>query len=655
MSARGDLESVGVVEWLVTSGNGAFACGTRDGSLSRKYHGLLLAALDGPADRTMLLVKVDETVTYAGRNYELGTDRWHSGAVAPQGFRRIESFFLDGTSPVWEFALGDALFEKRITLETAANAMVVRYTLLRGSAQASVAVKAIVDYRDFHGNTHARAGEAFRIDDIDGAIRVRPPFDAAAELWLRAERGSRRIANEWYFGYDLAAERERGLDDGEDHVHAATFSFELSVLESVVLRAATDSRPASGALDVGFAERAARDAATVAAWETAQPEFAPTAPASIRRLVLAAEQFIVERPLPNAPDGHSILAGFPWFGDWGRDAMISLPGLLLATGRFAVARSVLRTFGALVDRGMLPNTIPNRGAPTYNTVDAALWFVEAVRAYVAATRDVASLAEFFPIMAEIVHAYAAGTRFGIHVDVADGLLAAGEPGVQLTWMDAKVGDRVVTPRMGKPVEVNALWYNALCTLAAFAPLAGADPTWYRSRAERTRLSFARYCGGADGGLFDVLDGPAGNDAAIRPNAIFAVSLAYSPLENAQQRVVVDACARELLTPYGLRSLAPGDPAYVGRYVGGVDARDGAYHQGTVWPWLIGPFACAHARAFGDAGRARAYLAPLLAALDTYALGTLGELCDGDAPFAPRGAIAQAWTVGEVLRAWHALV
>jgi predicted glycogen debranching enzyme len=654
MTARGDLESGLVVEWLVTSGNGAFACGTADGSLLRKYDGLLLAALDGPAERTMLLVKVDETVTYAGATYELSANRWRSGVVTPHGSPPIARFYLDGTTPVWQYALGDALLEKRIAMEPDANATVIRYALLRGASPASIGVKAIVDYRDFHGNTHARPGETFRIDDVDGAIRVRPPFDAPAELWLRADRGTRAVVNEWYFGYELPAERERGLDDTEDHVHAGTFAFELAEGESATLRAATDAMPAAGALDIAFSLRSEHDAATIGAWEAAHPAIVANAPTAIRQLVLAAEQFVVVRSLPEMPDGHSIVAGFPWFGDWGRDAMISLPGLLLATGRPAIARSVLRTFGRLVDGGMLPNTIPNRGAPSYNTVDAALWFVDAVRAYVDSTRDFAALDEFFPMLRAIVDEYVAGTRYGIHVDPADGLVAAGEPGLQLTWMDAKVGDRVVTPRMGKPVEINALWYNALCTLAELAPRVAADSEPYRARADSVRRNFSRYRGGADGGLLDVIDGPNGADASIRPNQIFAVSLAHSPLEDATQRAVVETCARNLLTPYGLRTLAPSDPAYVGRYEGDVASRDGAYHQGTVWPWLLGPYASAHARAFGDRARARALLDPLLGRLDVYALGTLGEICDGDAPFTPRGAFAQAWTVGEVLRVWHEL-
>ncbi len=651
----GDLARASVREWLVTSGNGAFASGTIDGAATRKYHGLLFAALDGPAERTLLFVKVDEIVAYAGTRSALSTNRWASGAIDPTGFRAIERFALAGTTPVWQFAFGDALLEKRITLEPEANATVIRYELVRASSRATLEIKAIVDYRDFHGNTHASDnGPLFHIDDVDGAVRVRPPFDAPAELWLRAERGERRLANVWYRGYDLPAERERGLDDREDHVHAATFTVDLEPGETVVLRAATESEPPWAAPGGAFSRRDARDAALLGAWRAAYPALASRAPAALAQLVLAADQFVVRRPIDGLPEGCSIIAGYPWFGDWGRDAMIALPGLLLATGRCEVALGVLRTFARFIDGGMLPNTIPDRLPPTYNTVDAALWFVEAVRAYVLATRNPSALDEFFAPMASIVDAYAVGTRFGIHVDPSDDLVVAGSSETQLTWMDAKVGDRPVTPRDGKPVEINALWYNALETLAAFAPNVGADPGPYRERAARVRASFARYRGGADGGLYDTIDGSAGNDASIRPNQLFAVSLAHSPLGADDRRAVVDVCARRLLTPFGLRSLAPDDPAYVGRYVGDVAARDGAYHQGTVWGWLIGPFAEAYARVYDDRETARSFIEPLLQHLGTYGLGTLGEIFDGDAPHAPRGAIAQAWTVAEVLRVWHAL-
>jgi predicted glycogen debranching enzyme len=320
-----------------------------------------------------------------------------------------------------------------------------------------------------------------------------------------------------------------------------------------------------------------------------------------------------------------------------------------------LAVRVLRTFARFVDRGMLPNRFPDRSdAPEYNTVDATLWWVEAIRATHAATGDVGLLKELWPALESVVEWHRRGTRYGIAEDPADGLLRAGEPGVQLTWMDARVGDWVVTPRIGKPVEINALWYNALCAMAGFARALERPSEPWDAAAERVRRSFARFWSEAAGHCFDVVDGPDGDDAALRPNQIFAVSLPESPLAPEQQRRVVDACARHLLTSYGLRSLAPGHPAYCASCSGAQLARDGAYHQGTVWGWLLGPFALAHARVHGDRAAARALLEPMRHHLDDYGVGSIAEIFDGDAPFVPRGCPAQAWSVAETLRAWHAL-
>ncbi len=361
--------------------------------------------------------------------------------------------------------------------------------------------------------------------------------------------------------------------------------------------------------------------------------------------------------MPEEPDGRSIIAGYHWFADWGRDTMIALPGLTLTTGRADIAKKILLAFARYVDGGMLPNNFPDAGGrPEYNTVDAALWFFEAVRQYFAATQDTATLRELFPVMAQMISAHLAGTRYQIHVDQADGLLYAGEPGVQLTWMDAKVGDWVVTPRIGKPVEINALWYNALETMASLAPLVKKSAEPFGKLAAQVKQSFAKFWNAAAGCCYDVIDSPGtGNDIALRPNQIFAVSLPQSPLAPEQQKLVVDFCARRLLTSYGLRSLAQGEPGYQGHYGGGVRERDGAYHQGTVWGWLLGPFVLAHLRVYGDRAAALSFLEPLGQQIHTYGLGTLGEIFDGDPPFSPRGCIAQAWTVGEVLRAWRATI
>ena len=333
----------------------------------------------------------------------------------------------------------------------------------------------------------------------------------------------------------------------------------------------------------------------------------------------------------------TVIAGYPWFGDWGRDTMIALPGLALATGRPELAVRVLRTFARFLDRGMLPNRFPDSGeTPEYNTADATLWWVEAVRATHAATGDDALLRDLFPALEEVVDWHRRGTRYGIGEDAADGLLRAGEPGVQLTWMDARVGDWVVTPRIGKPVEINALWYNALRALGDFARRLGRPAgALGRARPTGSRKAFDRYWYEAGGHCYDVLAGPDGDDPALRPNQILAVSLPHSPLAPDRQRRVVDACARHLLTSFGLRSLAPSEPAYCGRCSGGQHERDGAYHQGTVWAWLLGPFALAHARAYGEPAAARAFLEPLSHHLDDYGVGSIAEVFDGDAPFVPR--------------------
>jgi predicted glycogen debranching enzyme len=380
---------------------------------------------------------------------------------------------------------------------------------------------------------------------------------------------------------------------------------------------------------------------------------AQDAPSWLWQLIPAADQFIVKRSLPEEPDGRSIIAGYHWFGDWGRDTMIALPGLTLATERADVARQILLAFSRYVDGGMLPNNFPDAGGrPEYNTVDAALWYFEAIRQYFAATQDAATLQKLFPVLAEIIDAHLKGTRYNIHADVADGLIFAGGPGVQLTWMDAKIGDWVVTPRTGKPVEINALWISALETMAVFARLLGKPGEAYEKLAAKAEKSFQKFWNPQRHCCYDVIDAPGiGNDALLRPNQILAVSLPASPLSFKQQKSVVDVCARHLLTSHGLRSLAPGEPGYAGHYIGGPRERDAVYHQGTVWGWLLGPFALAHYRVYRNREAALRFLDPLGRQIYASGLGTLSEIFDGDPPFAPRGCIAQAWTVAEVLRAW----
>jgi predicted glycogen debranching enzyme len=647
----GDLAAAERREWLCVNGVGGFASGTIAGTLTRRYHGLLVAALDPPLGRTLLGAAVHDTLEYAGETWSLGAARWAGGAVEPDGYRLIERFRLEGTTPVWTYAVGDALIDKRVWMEPGANTTYVRWSVLRASAPLTVAVKVLVNYRDYHATT--RAGDwRMEVVRVPGGVRV-TAFDGARPLWLVAREAAVEPAHAWYRDFELPRERERGLDHADDHLHAVTFRAPLARGADVTLMLSAEAAPALDG-DAAWAARAAHEADVLARWRRERPE-ASGAPRWIRQLVLAADQFVVGRSVRDEPGGATVIAGYPWFGDWGRDTMIALPGLALETGRPELARRILTTFARFVDRGMLPNRFPDAGdAPEYNTVDATLWYIEAVRAYHAATGDDGLLKELDPTLRSILAWHLGGTRYGIRADPADGLLVAGEPGLQLTWMDAKVGDRVVTPRIGKPVEVNALWYNALRAMAGFARRLDRPAGDLEAMAVRVAAGFERFWSARHRWCFDVIDGPDGDDATLRPNQIFAVSLPHGVLPPARRRAVVDACARHLLTSYGLRSLAPSDARYVGRYGGDQRARDGAYHQGTTWAWLLGPFALAHFNAYGDAVAARALLAPLADHLGDHGLGSIAEIFDGAPPFAPHGCVAQAWSVAETLRAWQTL-
>ena len=635
-------------EWLCANGLGGFASGTVAGLLTRRYHGLLVAALKPPLGRTLLVAKVDDSVEYAGVARPLFVNRWADGTVEPHGYQEIERFRLEGTTPVWTYACADALLEKRVWMEHGQNTTYLHYRLIRSGGPLTLELKTLVNYRDYHSTTR---GDGWRMDvePIQGGLRV-TAFEGARPFALLAEGAKVRPAHHWYRGFQLALEQGRGLDCRDDHLHVGTFRATLVPGETLTLVLSAEATPSPDG-EAAWQRRRRHEDGLLATWRRAWPA-AADAPAWIEHLVLAADQFVVRRPLPGEPDGMSVIAGYPWFGDWGRDTMVSLPGLAVSTGRPEVAARILTTFARFVDGGMLPNRFPESGeGPEYNTVDAALWYFEAIRAYHRATGDDALLRRLFAVLEQILRWHVEGTRHGIRQDAADGLLRSGEPGIQLTWMDARVDDRAVTPRTGKPVEVNALWYNALRSMAALARRLGQPADRWEGLAERVGAGFDRFWNEAAGYCYDVVDGPGGNDDALRPNQIFAVSLPESPLPPERQRMVVDACARHLLTPFGLRSLAPGHPQYRGRYGGGPRERDAAYHQGTVWGWLLGPFALAHFRVYRDSAAARAFLQPMAHHVDDYGVGSIAEIFDGDPPFTPRGCIAQAWSVAETLRAW----
>lgn len=648
----GNLAEAERREWWLSNGLGGYASGTIAGTLTRRYHGLLIAPVNPPLGRHLVFAKADATLIDGERETPLFTNRWASGAVDPQGHLHIESFQLDGRMPVWRYAVGDAVVEQRIWMEPGANTTYVAYRLVSPASPRRLALRLtlLINARDHHGTAYP--WQFNPVIECDG-----PTLTAKHPNWfscvIKVRGGSIASRHAWYENFDLSVERERGLEDRDTHLCVGEARLELETKEWVGLVASLD-RNASVYLTEAKRRFHAYELGHLKRAKVQVPELVD-APSWIDQLVLASDSFVFARPLQELPDGESVIAGYPWFGDWGRDTMIALPGLALATGRFDTARRILLTFAQFVDQGMLPNVFPGAGdKPDYNTADAALWYIEAWRAYFETTHDRVSLKQVFPGLASIVDWHVKGTRYGIGVDSSDGLLHAGERGVQITWMDAKIGDWVVTPRIGKPVEINALWYNTLVAMGDLARALGSDGAVYGALAAKAKQGFARFLNDSTGGLFDVLDGPGGDDATIRPNQIFAVSLPATPLDRDRQARVVELCARRLLTSYGLRSLNPEHPDYRPHYLGDVWKRDGSYHQGPVWAWLLGHFALAEYRVLGDFAVAVARLEPMRDHLCDAGLGTVSEIFDGAAPHTPRGAPVQAWSVACTLESWWRL-
>jgi predicted glycogen debranching enzyme len=639
-------------EWLVTNGLGGFASGTVGQANTRRYHGLLVASLKPPLERILMVAKADTLVRYRGAAHALACNEFAGGTIAPRGYQRLADFHLDGTIPVWTYAIGDALLEICIWMAHGRNTTHVQYRLLQAATALELEITPLCTYRDYHA--HARGSRTFSLEPLSSACTI-TAFEGARPYTLSVDRGQFRAEPDWYWNFHHCVEAERGLDSDEELFRPGRFRAELSPGDTLTLTLSAEQQPVAPALR----EEMARQSALVSALPS-------TVPAWVRQLTQAADQFLVARGGDDAASmGTTVIAGYPWFGDWGRDTMIALPGLALATGRHAEAASILRTFASHLSQGMLPNRFPDGNEPPeYNTVDATLWYFHAIAEYYAATGDLALVRELYPGLCDVIDWHQRGTRFGIQVDPVDGLLRAGEPGVQLTWMDAKVGDWVVTPRTGKPVEINALWHYALVQMQGWARTFSDDAasrrfgTAARTAAASFRAAFwceTRHC------LYDVIDGPDGElvngrrvDSSMRPNQLFAVSLGTELLEPDQQRAVIDACSTLLLTPLGLRSLEPAHPAYVANYRGGPQERDASYHQGAVWSWLLGPFAIAHQRVYGNTAHALGLLDGMAAHLAEACIGTISEILDGDAPHAARGCYAQAWSVAETLRAWHRL-
>lgn len=649
----GDLTAAERREWWLSNGRGAYAAGTVAGSLTRRYHGLLIAPVEPPLGRRVLLAKADPILVWNGHEIPLHTNRWGGGTVHPEGYVHIESFELDGRFPVWQFAIGSVRLEMRIWMEPGQNTTYLAYKLLEGpSEELKLKIPLLINARDHHGLTN-RETITPRLDVEEGRMAVH--YSPTSALYFGTFGGVFRARWDWYENFALSVEQERGLPDRDEHLCVGELTLQLRSGQWTGLVASTDMDP-SPYLEEAMRRAQMRERMLLRQAELQHSEFMK-APVWVRQLILAADSFIFERQIDATTRGVSVIAGYPWFGDWGRDTMIALPGLTLACGRIGEARSILETFARYIDQGMLPNVFPGNGdVPEYNTVDAALWYVDAWRAYMDSVDDQAALEQVFPVLEDIMRHHVQGTRYRIKMDSEDGLLYAGEAGVQLTWMDAKVGEWVVTPRIGKPVEINALWYNALKIMEAFAKrLKKKTALDYGALAKRAGEGFARFKGAQNGGLYDVIDGPDGHDATLRPNQIFAVSLPHIPPLDAEVKAqVVDVVGRKLLTSYGLRSLEPDHNDYRAHYVGGVLERDGSYHQGPVWAWLLGHYAVAHYHVHGDAEQAQSLLQPLQDHLFDAGLGTVSEIFDGDAPHTPRGAPVQAWSVACALDAWLTL-
>jgi len=639
-SILSDPEAAFSREWLVTNGIGGYASSTIIGTNTRRYHGLLVASFPPPLERQVLLAKVDEELIVGSEVYLLGANEYHDGTIHPCGYRFLKSFRLNLGIPTFEYRAGGVTLVKQIWLEHGKGTVYVLYSLQDAPCEVGLRIRPFCTFRGYHHDGwRTKQGEFVALTQ-DGQVIVESAHAPYSLKMLASPSGEFELGDDCHRSFLYRAERDRGFDCLEDLYTPGVFVVHLSPGESAGLAATCERQGPDRDIEAAFSRELARRRAIVRGERNSFR----------RKLLLAADQFVI-----NLPDHGSrskrraILAGYHWFTDWGRDTMIGLPGLLLSTGRFSEAREILLRYIEWADGGMIPNRFTDEGSAEYNTADATLWYFQALHAYVTASGDHEILHRLFPRLQEVMDWHFRGTRFGIRVDSSDGLLFAGRDGSQVTWMDACVDGCPVTPRIGKPVEINALWFNALSLMSFWAQQLGKVDR-YASAVAECKAGFRRkFWYGRGRYLYDVIDGPTGKDSSLRPNQIMAVSLPHSPLGPGRRKAVVDAVERALLTPYGLRSLSPDDPEYIGIYQGGPAERDRAYHQGTVWPWLLGQFADAHYRVYRDWDRIAGLLKPFRRHLADAGIGSISEIFDGDRPHDPKGCIAQAWSTAEILR------
>jgi predicted glycogen debranching enzyme len=634
-----DFQSASSREWLETNGIGGFASSTVSGANTRRYHGLLTAATKPPLGRVTMLSKFEETIRINDKTFELSANQY-PGAIYPNGYKYLKNFRL-APFPVWTYEVEGIEIEKKIFMVHGENTTVVEYKTKdqRPKTKVQLELKPLLSFCDYHHLQHKNSKFDLNYEIGDGFIKVKPYTEMPA---LYFAYNAQKVENTgvWYQNFECAIERERGFDFREDLFQPFSLKFDLS--ESAIVIASTENKSISDAQDFEQNEIERRECLIKTA--DVEDDLA-------KQLVLAADQFIVSRGA-----GKTIIAGYHWFSDWGRDTMIALNGLTLAANRPEIAKSILLEFSRHISEGMLPNRFPDAGEiPEYNTVDATLWYFEATRAYVEKTGDYDFVREhLYEKLVNVILWHAYGTRYQVKVD-SDGLLYAGEPGVQLTWMDAKIGDFVVTPRTGKAVEIQALWYNALCVMTDFAEKFAdeKDRKIYSEMANEAKVSFNQiFWNEREECLFDVIDVDE-KDASVRPNQIFAVSLPNTMLSIGRAQKIVKKVEDELLTPVGLRSLSPKDARYCPIYTGSPFERDSAYHQGTVWAWLIGAFVDAYRRVHPNGRQTENRVNEILAGFKNHlteaGTGQISEIFDADAPHKPRGCVAQAWSIAEVLR------
>jgi predicted glycogen debranching enzyme len=652
-------------EWLVTNGLGGYASGTIAGVCTRRYHGYLIAALPGPAGRMMMLNHLTEQVRLPDRRtVQIGGDESATAGLDLRGVDFLQEFTLEAGLPMWRYQIDGHVLEKRVLMLHQQNTVHVNYRLVAGEGPVHLRLRLAVHFRPHDAPVSGPVGEGYvfsargdRFELSDGTALPSLRFQVQGPRAAFTVAGQR--TSQWLY----RVEESRGYDSRGELWSPGHFRLDLTREQDATLVASTESWDMIGALDPAAARTAEHErrrrllgAAATAAQTGVGGE-----------LTLAADHFLIA-PAGRIEDAararaagdtvRTVIAGYHWFTDWGRDTMISLEGLTLATGRHYEAGCILRTFAAHVRDGLIPNLFPEGATHgLYHTADATLWFFHALDRYVTLTGDRETLEFLLPTLRDIVEHHLRGTRFGIGVDPADGLLRQGADGYQLTWMDAKCGDWVVTPRRGKAVEINALWYNALRLLENWVRecQSAAEAKPYAGHAERAYRSFnERFWHATAGYLYDVVDGEKGDDGSCRPNQIFALALPHPVLDPSHWGAVLSVVHDRLLTPVGLRSLAPGEPEYQARYYGDLRSRDAAYHQGTVWAWLIGPFIDAWLKVHpDDRSGARRLLQGLANHLGEACLGSVSEIFDAEAPFTPRGCCAQAWSVAEFLRCWVA--